>query len=1075
VIGRPTRLGALCERVVEAGWLCALVVTPLLFNVYSTSSFELDKTAGLRAIALIILLAWTIRELDGRPVVAEAPADVWRSGRSLERRTVARPWALLGLLVLATELLATVTSIAPHLSLWGSAHRHQGLYTTGAYLVVFLAILRFLRTREQAARLVTTALLASLPVSLYGIVQHAGADTVPWTGDFSGRVASTMGNPIFAGAYLIMVVPLAVFRHLESGRMVGELAGQGTRAMLVLGSMATLLLQVAAWRHGPAIGSLVALITLFIWSAEALVLRKPLVPFLRLGVYSVLLSAQLACLLLSQSRGPWLGLVAGLVFFGLLWTMSRARWRWAAVSMASGVAVVLAIVVMNVAEARFPGLREMPYAGRFTDLSETTGRVRLLIWEAAGRLIASAPSRAVAGYGPDTMGLTVLPYLSAELGQIGHRGATADRAHNEILDTLLTTGVAGLTARLLLFAALFVQGLRFLGVLRTRRDCRVFLGYGVIGSLAAPLLGRALDGSWRLAGAAFLLGAVVGIFAYLGTRAVQQLRTSETQGGLHPDASLRLLTVALLSALLAHLVEVQVGFGVAATRTYFWTYAALLAVVAHLRSEPAAPAAVPLVPALRRQDSSPPLRGASVTWLCPLGDVVAVSAVACLVLMTLLYSFLAPAVEAASLPVIIWMFGITWGVGGLLCLTDISPPLGGKLPAPRRLLAGSAYAGVTLIGTLFIGAVVVYPGVHRVGVDLTGTPLPYYTSVLLALASTAAALMIGRGASARPATLRATVATPLLATAAGALVLISCVDVVRADIYHKRAITVLGREPGRGVELARRAVAISPGRDVYQRTLGHGLIGEAMRADRAEADAHWREAEAVLTAAGQLSPLDPEHAASLGRLYGSWAEHEGDPRLKAARLRRATKWYAEATARSPHNALLWNELAAAHVRERDYVRALEVYQRSLALDDRFAGTYLHVGDLYLLQGRWEAAAAAYRQALERNPTSVHGRALLALATRVLEAVRAHERILERSPHDVVSLRALASLHHAAGDFEAALAHATRALAVAPAAERPAIQRLIDRLRTGSPPASGVEAGGSNRPDKGNDDRHNHRP
>jgi tetratricopeptide (TPR) repeat protein len=1035
--GKPTRLGGLCEGVVESGWLFALVVTPLLFNVHSTSSFELDKTSALRAVALLIALAWAIRELDGWLVARETPADARppRRVRSLARTVGAHPFVALGLLVLATEVLATVTSMAPHLSLWGSSSRHQGLSTTSAYLVVFFALLRFLRTREQAERLVTTALLVSLPVSLYGIIQHAGADPVPWTGGVSGRVASTLGNPIFAGAYLIMVVPLAVYRYLDSGRRAGDCEGERTRAVLALGGVATLLLQIAAWRQGPLTGSLVALTTLFIWSAEALLLRKPLLPFLRLGGYNVLLSAQLACLLLTESRGPGLGLAAGLTFFGLLWTVSRARWRWAAAITASGLAAVLAIALMHVAGPRVPGLRDVPYAGRFAELPETTGRVRLLIWEAAGRLMASDPLRVLVGHGPDTMGLAILPHMSPALGQADRRGATADRAHNLIVDTLVATGVPGLAARLLLFWAVFVGGLRALRLLRRRRDRRVLLACCLAGAMAAPLLAGALDRSWRLAGAAFMLGTVAGMFGWILMRAVQSRRGHERPRMSGVDATQRLLIIAVLSAILAHLVEVQFGFGVAATRTYFWMYVAVLAVAPRLgRREAAAFAAPPILTAASREAAgadSPPPSGA-IPPLRP-GDVIAISGVAGLVLMTVLYDFLSPLPQSASLPVLLWMCGVTWGVGGLLCLTEIRlPPERG--PALSFGRACGAYAGVTLLVALFIGAVFIYPGLQRMGVDLTLTPWPYYASVVVVLAAMAAALRLGVDLPTTRTTGTLTaIAGVLLAPAAGALVLASSVDAVRADVSHKRAVIASAREPARAVELARRAVSLGPARDAYHGTLGQLLVRQAMQARRTDADGLLREAETILLAAEQLSPRDPEHATSLGRLYEAWAEHEVEPARRAGRLRRATDWHTRALARSPQNVRLWNNLGAAHAGEREYARALDVYQRSLALDDRFAETYLQIGDLRLVQGRWEAAATAYRQALARNPNSVRGRVLHALAIRVAEAVREHERILEQRPDDVASLQALASVYGAAGDFDAALAHATRALAVAPQA------------------------------------------
>jgi hypothetical protein len=38
-----TKLDHWCEAVIEAGWLAALVVAPMFFNVFSSRVFEPDK------------------------------------------------------------------------------------------------------------------------------------------------------------------------------------------------------------------------------------------------------------------------------------------------------------------------------------------------------------------------------------------------------------------------------------------------------------------------------------------------------------------------------------------------------------------------------------------------------------------------------------------------------------------------------------------------------------------------------------------------------------------------------------------------------------------------------------------------------------------------------------------------------------------------------------------------------------------------------------------------------------------------------------------------------------------------
>ena len=59
-----TKLGIFCDKLVEAGWLAAVIIVPLYFNIYLESVFEMGKACLLRSIALVMLLAWGIRTVE---------------------------------------------------------------------------------------------------------------------------------------------------------------------------------------------------------------------------------------------------------------------------------------------------------------------------------------------------------------------------------------------------------------------------------------------------------------------------------------------------------------------------------------------------------------------------------------------------------------------------------------------------------------------------------------------------------------------------------------------------------------------------------------------------------------------------------------------------------------------------------------------------------------------------------------------------------------------------------------------------------------------------------------------------
>ena len=47
--------------------MAALVLAPLFFNVFSSRVFEPDKISLLRTLALIMLLAWLLKLVNGGP------------------------------------------------------------------------------------------------------------------------------------------------------------------------------------------------------------------------------------------------------------------------------------------------------------------------------------------------------------------------------------------------------------------------------------------------------------------------------------------------------------------------------------------------------------------------------------------------------------------------------------------------------------------------------------------------------------------------------------------------------------------------------------------------------------------------------------------------------------------------------------------------------------------------------------------------------------------------------------------------------------------------------------------------
>ncbi|RME41334.1 MAG: hypothetical protein D6796_15950, partial [Caldilineae bacterium] len=187
-----TKLSLFCTKLIEAGWLAAVVAVPLFFNIYTARTFEPDKLTLLRSIVTVMLLAWLVKLLEeGGQTEAERPFG------ERFRAWIKQPMVLPALAISLVYIVSTALSLSPLVSLWGSYQRLQGSYTFLSYVVVFAMMAVNMSSREQVDRFVTTVILASVPVALYGIIQHNGLDPLPWAGNVTRRVASNMGNAIF--------------------------------------------------------------------------------------------------------------------------------------------------------------------------------------------------------------------------------------------------------------------------------------------------------------------------------------------------------------------------------------------------------------------------------------------------------------------------------------------------------------------------------------------------------------------------------------------------------------------------------------------------------------------------------------------------------------------------------------------------------------------------------------------------------------------------------------------------------------------------------------------------------------
>jgi len=1087
----PTKLSRYAEGVMEAAWLAAVMLVPLFFNIYSSRIFEPDKLTLLRSLALVILAAWLVKLIEEGGFRWERLTPPGRGLKGL----LGIPLIPIVVALIFSYLISTLFSVTPFTSLWGSYQRLQGTYSTFSYLVVFFAMIVNLRQRAQVERLFSVAILSSLPVSLYGILQHYGADPIPWGGDVTGRIAANMGNSIFVAAYLIMALPITAIRALESFEALLNDRGR-------------------QWPN-----------------------------FARATVYVFILALQLIAIYFSGSRGPWLGMAASLVvlFLGvsLIW-----RTRWLTIS---GVILVLIagifLVLLNLQNGPLEGIRKAAAFSRLSDLlnaESRTGQVRTLIWKGASELVQPHTPlefpdgsvdkfnilRPLIGYGPESMYVAYNHFYPPALTLVERRNASPDRSHNETWDSLVITGVLGLIVYLTLFGSLLYYGLKWLGLVQNKQQRNLFLILYLLGGVVSTAIFVPWQGVIFL-GVALPFGLVLGAIVYMIIISV----FGHVQGSNSEEEKLRAyLLLGLLASVIAHFIEINFGIAIASTRTYFWVYAALIMLVGYilprhnvyympvenkpLPSDGVAEATVEPVPIRKagsqssrkkshaKHSSSSP-RPSMPDWL---RLALIVGLVMALLLTTLGYEFVSNASRKTSTMALVWssftvpakagarngvlpLILTSWVIGVVLLVSESFQNL--DEPDERALRTWLKMIGASLGVSLLI-AVVFWLwnasgliSLGRVTAQTVNDVLSqvkssegiittfYIHAFLIAFGLAAVLPQAWPSRALRGGPLSVAVGVVILLVTF-TLVAYTNLRVVQADIAFKTGdLFARPNSWPAAIAIYNRANDLAPHEDYYYLFLGRAYLEDAKTLQDTPEREHLIEQAAIdLRKAQQINPLNTDHTANLARLYSLWATFTTDPATIQQRASISNDYFAKAVMLSPKNSRLWDEWAVLDLNVTNQPdQAKQHLDRSLAIDPYYDWTYALLGDYYnhIVSSQFKdqpdkqkavqiQASDYYSKALslgEGNETAqlMYNYAIAlggiqAQLGNMDQAIQAYEKAIQESPDASERWRveaALAQLYARTGNMPKALEYARSAQSLAPDDQKQALATLIQQL------------------------------
>ncbi len=1075
----PNKISRYCDGLMEAAWLAAVILVPVFFNVYSSRIFEPDKIALLRSIALLIVGAWIVKLVNEGGIRWD---HLKPDGLTIKFITKF-PLVTVVIALAILYIVSTIFSVTWRVSLLGSYQRLQGTYTTLSYLIIFAAMLANLRSRAQVERLITTIVLTSIPVTIYGIFQRVKIDPIPWGGDTSLRIAANMGNSIFVAAYLIMVFPLTVGRIVQSfGAILKD--------------------------------------ERYLWSEVA-----------KATVYVFTASMQLIAIYMSGSRGPALGLMAGAFFTFLLLSVYWGK-RWLTISILAGTLFIsIFLISFNVSGGPFDGLRKSPAIGRFgllLDPDSNSALVRRYIWQGAADLVLPHEPieypdgdrdifnflRPIIGYGPESMYVAYNQFYIPELAQVEKRNASPDRSHNETWDALVITGVLGILIYLTLFTLIFYYGLKWLGLIPNKTQRKLFLGlclgFGGIGAIVFSI--------WRgleYFGVGLPFGMLIGLLIYLVVVSIQKTFHVSSKP---KDVTQSLTLIVLLAAIVSHFVEINFGIAIAATRTYFWVYTALLILVGYIL--PRCGQYIPLKPeelktdndlhrigeesagSRRKRRRGRVAQGGSITQsLLNTRDTLVPAMIMSILFVILGYNFISnpqgltsiltvlqtsftklPILGQATSYGISLMFTTTWMAFGIVLSSEMKEnERNGSTWWKRFFSVMLISLGIGMVYWLWqaggLAALAQYApkNIEEVLVQVGNYEdilFQFYVFIFVFIFILAAFLPEDWPENRAFGTVAGFLSAIIAAVVVIFLASYTNLRIIQADIVFKLAepFTRGGQWPV-ALSIYQRANELAPNEDYYYLFLGRAYLEQSKSMTAVEERDKFIEQSADdLRIAQSINPLNTDHTANLARLYNLWASYQNDPTVRSEKANISSSYFSKAVTLSPNNAKLWGEWALLFMNILDDTEnALERLNKALEIDPGYHLTYALLGEYYSMQARriddpgqaseaLEKAADYYETAFALpTPDEPQANYNYAIAlggiysnlNRYDDALEMYATAIELAPPNTEIWKieeVMATLLAKTGNMSQAIQHLVNALNTAPESQKDRLQSILSQLQ-----------------------------
>ena len=194
------------NQIIQTIFYLLTIFIPLVFTTINNELFEFPKFILLLTGTGAIAIAWLLDIITQSQKPNNKSPKLHATPKGAPRLRFGASYKLLKASLLAflfSQILSTIFSIHPYTSFWGYYTRfHQGLLTTICYTILFFAYLKYMN-KKSTQKLINLSITTASVISIYAILERLGIDKNLWVQDVVNRPFATLGQPNWLAAYLL--------------------------------------------------------------------------------------------------------------------------------------------------------------------------------------------------------------------------------------------------------------------------------------------------------------------------------------------------------------------------------------------------------------------------------------------------------------------------------------------------------------------------------------------------------------------------------------------------------------------------------------------------------------------------------------------------------------------------------------------------------------------------------------------------------------------------------------------------------------------------------------------------------